>query len=181
MADNNTDPDTKPQWKQTSGFADDSTVVRIVVPETKADTWDTEADAAGFSNRSDYLRTLIGEARAYRQHELANPHTAEQAVTELEDEVARLEDRLEQERQAGAASQTIDDPAFVKRFLSDSYTAFPDLLQQIMESGAIDDVIRKPVEDQLYFLAAQDEVVYERGWGWKLATPDHGDESGGAP
>ena len=178
MADTNENSEAKPQWKQTSGFADDSTVVQLVVPESKAASWNTEADEHGFKNRSAYLRTLIGEARAYRQHDVGDPHTAEQQIDALQEEVEQLEQRLEQERQAGAASATIDDPAFVKRFLSDTYTAFPDLLQQVMESGVLDDVVRKPVEDQLYFLAAQDVVEYERGWGWKLADDD---VDGGAP
>jgi len=174
MADNNTDSDTKPQWKQTSGFAADSTVVRLVVPEEKASSWDSEADRRGFDNRSDYLRTLIGEARAYRQHNMGDPHTAEQKIDALESEVTELEQRLEQEQQAGAASAAID-AAFVKRFLTDTYTTFPDVLQRVIESGAVDDVVRKPVEDQLYFLAAQNDVKYERGFGWKIADDARGD------
>jgi hypothetical protein len=45
-----------------------------------------------------------------------------------------------------------------------------DLLREIVESGVLDDLIRKRVEDKLYFLASQNRVEYKKGWGWKISN-----------
>ena len=157
----------KKQWQKSGGFAADSKMVHIIVPESRADTWDQEADHSGFNNRSDYLRTLIAEARAYRSDDTIRPRQAEQKIRSLRSKVQQLEDQLENEQRAGAGSMTFDDPRFVERFLTTSYQPLDEILQTIMESGAVENLIRKPVEDQLYFLAAQDDVEFKRGWGWK--------------
>jgi hypothetical protein len=31
-------------------------------------------------------------------------------------------------------------------------------------------LLREPVEDELYFLAAREEVTFEHGHGWRLAS-----------
>lgn len=170
----NNDTQEKKQWQETSGFAADTMMVHITAPESQVDDWDTEAEEAGFNNRSDYLRALIGEARAYRQNDVRGPQQAEQRIQELQSEVDRLQDELEQERRKSGGRPAIDDVDFLERFLTDNYQPLPDILQQIVESGVLNDLIRKRVEDQLYFMAQQGRVQFERGWGWKLAEEDNG-------
>ena len=45
----------------------------------------------------------------------------------------------------------------------------PELLQEIVESGALDELIRERIEHELYVLAGQDKIGYEPDSGWKLA------------
>jgi hypothetical protein len=54
--------------------------------------------------------------------------------------------------------------------LTQQYQSLEEVIRGIIESGMLDDALRTPVENQLYFLAAQDLVEYERGWGWKLVN-----------
>lgn len=68
----------------------------------------------------------------------------------------------------------INDIDFLEQFLSAEYQTLPEILQEIVESGALDNLIRKPIEDELYYLASQDRVEYERGHSWRLT--EGGDE-----
>lgn len=135
--------------------------------------WEDEADNNGFNSLSKYVYALVQEARAYRQHEMGGPRQAEQRIEKLETEVERLEQQLERERQ-GSGQVELDDIDFLQRFLTTNYKQLDQLLREIVESGVLNDVIRKRVEDELYFLAAQNEVQYKRGWGWKLADNENG-------
>lgn len=87
VAEDTTDSETAPQWKQHAGFADATERVTILVDEDMLETWDDEVDTYGFDNRSDYLRTLIAEARAYRDNDVRDPNRAEQRIQELQSEV----------------------------------------------------------------------------------------------
>ena len=165
--------DDKSRYKETLGLSDETEMVHIYVGEKHAEQWKQEADKNNFSSRSKYLYQLIQEARAFRQRDAPGPRQADNRIQELEDKVDRLEEQLEQEQQ-GSGQLEIDDVDFLTRFLSTEYKPLIQLLQEIVESGALNDLLRKRVEDQLYFLASQDKVQYERGWGWKLA--DRGDD-----
>lgn len=166
--------DDKQRYKETMGLADETAMVHVYAPEDEAEEWKEDADEQHFSSRSKYLYALIQEARAYRQHDIGGPQQADNRISELETEVERLEEKLEQERQSRGQLK-ITDAEFLKRFLTDQYKPLAELLQEIVESGALNDLIRKQVEDELYFLAAQNEVQYERGWGWKLADKPVGE------
>ncbi|QIB75306.1 hypothetical protein G3I44_14030 [Halogeometricum borinquense] len=159
----------KPQYKQSMGLAAETALVHIMPSEELAETWKQEAKDNGFSSRSKYLFVLIEEARRFRDHELANPSRAEHRIDELQAEIEQLEQKLQKTQQAASGSVTVDDPEFVKQFLTENYQELPAVVQRVVESGALNDLLRKPVEDQLYYLATQGEVEYERGWGWKLA------------
>lgn len=158
--------DNKKQWKETGGFAEDSEVAQVVCKEDDLDQWDEEADKAGLS-RSRYLYKLIQEARAYRENGLLRAEGDQAKIQELQEEVEELEHRLEEKESESSAAISFD-PATLKEILSDNYQELDEILRRIVESGVMDEALRQPVENQLYFLAAQDEVQYERGWGWKL-------------
>jgi len=64
----------------------------------------------------------------------------------------------------------IDDAAFLKQFLTEEYQTFDEVLQKIIESDTVDELLREPIEDELYFLAAREEVEFEHGHGWRLAN-----------
>jgi hypothetical protein len=164
-------------WEARANLGEGTTRIVISCTKTERDTWLEEADDGGFSSRSAYLYTLIHEARAYRKHGVFADRSSEDRIEQLETKVASLENQLERERQKQGGRVTVDDPVFLQQYLEESYTPLPDLMQRIIESGAMDDLIRKRIEDQLYFLAAQNMVEYEPGWGWRL-TEDADDNPG---
>lgn len=159
----------KQQWKKTSGFADDTEVAQVVCKEEDLKKWDEEASG----NRSKYLYTLIQEARAYRKHGFGTTEGDQARIQELEDQVQRLQARLEEKDSESSETISFEPSTLKNEVLTQQYQSLQEILQKIIESGILDDALRQPVENQLYFLAAQDEVKFERGWGWKL-------EDGGA-
>jgi len=178
MPQGNNDPDSDSGWQAQTNVANDTVRVPIVCKEHDRETWDQEATDQGYRNRSRYLYHLIQEARAYRDNEIRGPAHAEQRIQELQSEVEQLRSQLEQERKKSGGRPAIDDIDFLERFLADNYKSLEQILQEIVESGVLNDLIRKRVEDQLYFMASRDEVAFERGWGWKLADGS-GDTPGG--
>lgn len=98
----------------------------------------------------------------------------DQKITKLQSRIDQLEAQLERNQKKSSGTTQIDDADFVKQFLSTEYRTLRKILKELVESGALDNLVRKRVEDQLYFLASQDMVEYERGWGWKLA--EEGDQ-----
>lgn len=163
----------KPQWKQTSGFADNTEVAQVVCKQEDLEQWDEEAEENGKS-RSRYLYTLIEEARSYRKHGFTQSNGSQKRVQELEEQVEQLEQQLEQKESESTEEVSFDPETLKTQILTDQYQSLEEILRRIIESGILDDVIRQPVENQLYFLAAQDEVQYERGWGWKLTEQNGG-------
>lgn len=157
--------DTK--WKETTGVSDYHARVTIVCHEDDAETWMDEADENGYGSRSKYLYELIQEARAYREEGFLSHHESEEKIEELQQRIKQLETQLEEKEKEESGQVSIDDPAFIQRFLGDEHRPLKAILQDIIESGALDDLLRKPIENQLYFLAQQGEVEYERGHGWK--------------
>lgn len=172
--DSGTDQDT--EWRGNTGVADDTVRVTIVCKDHHRQIWDQEAQDNSYQNRSKYLLHLIEEARAYRNNEIRGPAHAEQRIQELQSEIDRLQTELERERQKQGGRTSIDDIDFLEKFLTENYQPLEDILQQIVESGVLNDLIRKRVEDQLYFLAGEGQVDYERGWGWKLLDTNEGDQ-----
>ncbi|SER27459.1 hypothetical protein SAMN04489841_3506 [Natrinema salaciae] len=96
--------------------------------------------------------------------------SSEERIEELETEVELLENRLEREQVKRSARVEVDDARFLERYLEDTYKTQSELLQEIVESGAMDDLIRKRIEDELYVMAGKGQVEYEPGWGWRLST-----------
>ena len=159
----------KPQWKQTSGFADDTEVAQVVCKQEDLEKWDEEAEENG-RTRSRYLYTLIEEARSYREHGLVQQDGSQKRIQELEQQVGQLQKRLEEKESESSEAVSFDPETLKQDVLTDQYQSLEEILRRIVETGILDDVIRVPVENQLYFLAAQNEVEYERGWGWKLTN-----------
>lgn len=155
-------------WEEKIGLADSTTQVAFYCDEAHKEAWKREATRQGYSSMSKYLYDLILEARSYRQQGFLAHHDSQDRIEELEARIHELEQALDRERAKGSGRTEIDDPAFLTQFLDDQYQTLPDLLQRIVESGALDDLFRKRVEDQLYFLASHDRVTYEPGHGWKL-------------
>ena len=160
----------KEQWKETSGFSEDTEVAQIVCKEEDLEQWDEEAHGS----RSSYMYTLIQEARAYREHGFLSGNGDQVRIQELEEEVERLEARLEEKESESTEAVSFDPSTLKDEVLTDQYQSLEEVLRTIIESGILDDALRQPVENQLYFLAAQDEVKYQRGFGWKLV-----EEAGG--
>ncbi|MCY4730457.1 hypothetical protein KY092_07790 [Natronomonas gomsonensis] len=167
--------ENKKQWKETGGFAEDSDVAQVVCKEEDIKQWDEEADEADLS-RSKYLYKLIQEGRAYREHGAMRSGGDQKRIQELKEEVAELEQRLE-EKESESSAVISFEPATLRTVLTDNYQELDEILRSIVESGVLDEALRQPVENQLYFLAAQDEVDYERGWGWKLVDSDNGGDA----
>lgn len=160
----------KAQWQKTSGFAADSTRFQIVVSEDRAEQWKQDAKENGYHSRNKYLLDLIREGEAARDRRFLSRHRLEAENEKLQEELAHLQSRLHQQEKRRGGRLEFDDTPFLKRFLTPQYRSLPDLLRDIMESGALNEMLRKRVEDELYVLAQQGEVQYRRGWGWKLAN-----------
>lgn len=154
-------------WEKSMGLAPGSTRVTLTCSKTEREQWAEDAEKNGYSSRSAYLYDLIQEARSYREQGFLAHHDSEQRIKELEAQVDALEQQLNHEQQKRGGRLEVDDATFLTRFLDDQYQPLPVILQRVVESGALDDLIRKRVEDQLYFLASQDRVEYEPGHGWK--------------
>ncbi|EMA11540.1 hypothetical protein SAMN05443574_103243 [Haloarcula vallismortis] len=148
--------------------AEDTAEVKIYPPEEVADEWRQEAEEHNRS-LSKHLQKLIYEARSFKEHGLIGTgETSQKRVQELEEKVARLEKRLQQKESESTDAVTFNPETLKQEVLTGQYQELEDILRNIVESGILDDALRQPVENQLYFLAAEDEVEYERGWGWKL-------------
>ena len=155
-------------------LSDDKAVVKIYPPKETAEEWADEAEENG-SSRSLHLQNLILEARAYRSEGLLSHEGDQQRIQELEEQVEHLEQRLEEKRSESSGAISFDPATLKQDVLTDNYQSLEEILRRIVESGALGDLLLQPVENQLYYLAAQDQVKYKRGWGWKL-TEDNGGE-----
>jgi hypothetical protein len=155
-------------------LSEDRCAVKIYPREEVAEQWEEDIDDREIS-LSQYLQNLIHEARSYREHGLVQTDGSQKRVQELQEEIAQLQRRLEEKEAESTEAVSFDPETLKKEVLTDQYQPLEEILQEIVESGILNDVLLGPVENQLYFLAAQDEVQYERGWGWKLS-----EESGGA-
>ena len=166
----------KEQWKKSGGFASDTEVAQVVAKEDDLKEWDEEADEQGYRSRSKYLYDLIQEARSYREHGFLGAQGDQARIQELEEEVERLEARLEEKESESSEAISFEPSTLKHEILSDQYQSLEEILRNIIESGVLDDALRQPVENQLYFLAARDEVKFQRGFGWKLTGDNGGDD-----
>jgi len=157
-------------WKDSTNLPESTTKVTLYCSEDDKEEWSQEVEEKGYKSRSKYLYELIQEARAYREQGFLAHHESEEKIEELKQKIEHLEKRLENQEQQSSGRTTVDDVDFLEKFLGDTYKPLDQILREIVESGALDDLIRKRVEDQLYFLAQQDRVEFERGHGWKLSN-----------
>ena len=155
-------------WKESVNIPESTTKATLYCSEDDKEEWDEEVEEQGYRSRSTYLYELIQEARAYREQGFLAHHESEEKIEELKQKIEHLENQLENQEQQSSGRTTVDDIDFLEKFLGDTYKPLDQILREIVESGALDDLIRKRVEDQLYFLAQQDQVEFERGHGWKL-------------
>jgi len=147
-----------------------------IYPEKEVrDDWADEADDQDLS-LSRYLQNLIHEARSYRKHGLVGEDSGSnhKRIQELEEQVEHLEQRLEEKESESSEAVSFDPSTLKNEVLTENYQSLEEVLRTIIESGILDRALRQPVENQLYFLAAQDEVEYKRGWGWKLTDDNRG-------
>lgn len=154
-------------------LSEDRCAVKIYPENEVAEQWREEADDQEIS-LSRYLQNLVNEARSYREYGLVQPDGSQSRVQELEEEVEQLQRRLEEKESESTEAVSFDPETLKREVLTDQYQSLEEIIQRIVESGILNDVLLGPVENQLYFLAAQDEVQYERGWGWKLAEEESG-------
>ncbi|ELZ80171.1 hypothetical protein C454_11186 [Haloferax gibbonsii ATCC 33959] len=143
---------------------------RVVVycPKTDIEQWDEEVEENGVRSRSTYLYELIQEARAYRNEGFLSHHQAENRIEELEAEVQKLHRELKENNSHRGKSSRLDDVEFLQQFLKPEYQPLEELLKRVVASGAVDRQLRRPIENQLYYLAEQNIAEYERGHGWRL-------------
>lgn len=157
-------------WKDSTNLPESTTKVTLYCSEDDKEEWSQEVEEKRYKSRSKYLYELIQEARAYREQGFLAHHESEEKIKELQQKIEHLENRLENQERRSSGRTTVDDVDFLEKFLEDTYKPLDRILREIVESGALDDLIRKRVEDQLYFLAQQDQVEFERGHGWKLSS-----------
>jgi len=161
-------------WKDSTNLPESTEKVTLYCSEDDKEEWSQEVEEKGYKSRSKYLYELIQEARAYREQGFLAHHESEEKIEELKQKIKHLENRVENQEKQSSGRTQVDDFDFLEKFLGDTYKPLNQILREIVESGALDDLIRSRVEDQLYFLAQQDRVEFERGHGWKLK--DGGDQ-----
>jgi len=155
-------------WREYTGLSDEKTRVMIYPTKGQVEQWEEEIEEQPHSSRSAYLLELIQEARAYRQEGYLSHHDAEERISELQSEIDHLDAKLQRAQQQESGSIDITDQRFLERFLTDQYQPLGDILQRIIESGALEDLVRRRIEHELYALAQEDVVEYKTGHGWKL-------------
>lgn len=162
-------------WREQIGLADETGYVAIYCPKADIAKWDEEVEKYGAKSRSTYLYELIQEARAYRNEGFLSHHQSENRIEELEAEVKQLHRELKESSSSRGKSSRLDDVDFLQRFLKTEYQTLDELLKRVVASGAVDRQIRRPIENQLYYLAEQGTAEYERGHGWRLTQPNRGE------
>lgn len=167
----------RPAWEEQAGLAADTTSVRIYPSRQQKQQWEDETDGS----LSQYLINLIQEARADR-HVGSTPSDSDadqqmrDRIQELEAETERLREELRQAQQQSAGTTRLDDPAVVKQFLSPDPQPLDAVMQEIVESGSLDQFIRKRVENTVYYLAQHGNVEFARdpASGWRLTDTGNG-------
>lgn len=154
-------------------LSEDRCAVKIYPREEVAEQWDEEADEQNIS-RSRYLQNLINEARSYREHGIVQTDGSQKRVQELEERVHELENRLEEKEAESTEAISFEPSTLKQEVLSDQYQSLEEVLRTVVESGILDEALRQPVENKLYFLAARDEVKFRRGHGWKRVEDNGG-------
>lgn len=161
-------------WKQDMGLSEDMGLVKSYVPEKVKETWKEEAEEQGMS-LSEYVAAKVEQARA--QEQIDDTSSSGEDVQQLQERIAELENRLEEARakQAPAKSATVPilEDGTVKQNLSYQCKTLEEILRDLIEGQAVDQLIREPVETRLYELAAEQEVEFQRGAGWRLTGGDH--------
>ena len=130
------------------------------------ETWRREAEEQGFSSMSKYIAAKIGQARADDHVDTKSGERTE----ELQERIAELEQQLEDASTAENRTGTVSvlDDGVVKQNLSYQCKTLEELLRDLIEDTAADQLIRKPVETRLCELAADQQVEYQRGARWRL-------------
>lgn len=159
-------------WKQEMGVSEDTALVKSYVPQEVKETWKAEAERHGFS-LSKYVAAKVEQSRAHDQlgpdrgdEDVEKVKQLKQRVTELENQ---LDDARSKQPNAGGAVSILEDGQ-VKQVLSHRAQTLEELLRKVIEGMAVDELIRKPVETRLYELAADGQVEFQRGSGWKLSN-----------
>ena len=129
----------RPQWEESMGLAETSTQVALTCSKEDREAWTEEALEYGYSSRSRYLYILIQEARAYRKHGVFADHSSEERIEELETQVELMKQKLERQQGEPRIRREIDDPEYLELFLDETYKTLSELLQEIIESCAMDD------------------------------------------
>jgi len=161
-------------WRSTAGVADSTDKIQVYTAQKLKDELQEEAEEEGLSISS-YVEKLVQEARVYRSEGMPGSEGVlrdendEQSITELQQEIEQLNQRLDEQKSESSEGINFDPATLKQQVLTENYQSLEEILRKIVEGGVLDNLLRQPVENQLYFLAAQDEVEYERGWGWKLA------------
>jgi glycine/D-amino acid oxidase-like deaminating enzyme len=155
-------------WEEEIGLSEETAYVVIYPNQEHAEQWMEEAEENGYGSRSKYLYELIQEARTAREGDFLSYGQDQGKVEELEAEVERLQEELEEARSGSSAEIDIEHDEFVTSFLGDTYQPLEDLLHEITESGVLTGIVKDSVEDQLFELAERDLVEYKEGYGWRL-------------
>ncbi|ELY58505.1 hypothetical protein C492_11840 [Natronococcus jeotgali DSM 18795] len=150
------------------GLAEDSTQITFTCSKKEREIWSEEALEEGFSSRSKYLYVLIQEARVYRKHGTLADRSSEERIEELEAQVESMKRRLENEQGEPRFRRELSDPGYLELVLEETYKTLPEVLEEVVECGVLDNRVRKEIESGLYVMAGKNQVEYEPGWGWRL-------------
>lgn len=160
-------------WKETSNVRESTEKVQVYLSGDRKQTWSEEAEKQGFPSTSKYVLKKVEQARAEERKQRHSYDSEE--VERLQKQIDELQQELREERKKEAASTQVGDPDLVKKFLSPQCKTLEEIIRDIIESNVVDQLIRKPVEKQLYKMAQSDEVEFQRGHGWRLKEGNGGE------
>jgi len=162
-------------WKASIDLDESTAYIQIYTDEDLKSRVKNQAEDYGYS-LSRFCSELLYEALLIREE--GNLSLTGQSIRkdeQLEAKVQDLEDRLK-EKESESANAVSFDPKFIQdNLLTTNYQELEDILRRLVEDGFLDDILRQPLENQLYFLAAQGEVEFETGWGWKRVEQGGGE------
>lgn len=159
---------TQPNWKQSLDLSESTGYIQIYTDEDLKQRLAETAEEQGYS-LSRFSAELLLEALILRDNNQLSSGIAVKDDSDLQNRVDELEQRL-QEKESESANAVSFDPGFVKdELLTTEFQTLENLLKELVENGYLDELLRQPLENQLYYLAAQNEVEFETGWGWKVS------------
>jgi len=155
-------------WKDAINLDESTEKVEAYLSENLKETWKQETENQGFSSLSKYIVAKVEQSRAEQQ--VQRTATTSEDADELKNRIQDLEKQLEKEKRKTGQNTDLGSPETVKQVLGYQHKTLEEVIREIIESGQADQLIRKPVETQLYHMAESEESEYQRGRGWKLAS-----------
>lgn len=164
MTDNNPEQD----WHDQAGLADETTSARIYPTRRQKKRWETEKPEELSLSR--YIISLVEEARLERSNEAGDTDPeSDKEKEQLKNRVQELEALLQEQTPEDDGDTIAVDQETVLQCVDSTPKQFHEILQQVIENTDIQKLLGDSVENQLYSLAENGDIRFNRrGGGWQI-------------